>query len=66
MIRGPYKWARVYYTLSNSFHLFHVQYETLFSSQEFVHHTNRMTAGDPMAEDTTVGATITTAHADKV
>ena len=35
-------------------------------SQEFVHHANRMTAGDPMAEDTTVGATITAAHADKV
>merc|ERR1712117_467363 len=34
--------------------------------KEFVHHTNRMKAGDPMAEDTTVGATITTAHADKV
>lgn len=34
--------------------------------QEFVRHTNRLTAGDPMAEATTVGATITTAHADKV
>jgi len=34
--------------------------------KEFVRHTNRLTAGDPMAEATTVGATITTAHADKV
>ena len=41
-------------------------YDFLTLSQEFVHHTNRMKAGDPMAEDTTVGATITTAHADKV
>ena len=34
--------------------------------QEFVHHTQRMTAGDPMSEETTVGATITAAHAEKV
>ena len=43
-----------------------VLYMQIFFTQDFVHHTNRLTAGDPMAEDTTVGATITTAHADKV
>ena len=56
------------YALAISFHLFPVKgnIKPYNFSQEFVHHTNRMTAGDPMAEDTTVGATITTAHADKV